>query len=545
MGNRRFCGYTALEAHGVVCNSSKRPDRKIMAGAKPNILELELQPRRGTSQSICQGLLELLDRRRWFIFAGLAAAYLLAFNGQWLVEPDGGLYLNLARNLALGRGYTYGGIRHDTVYPGFPLALAGLYRVFPTHIIFAADIFILLCSIASLALVYRLILLAYDRPTAVLVTLGLGLSHEFFQYSFEILTEMPFLMGVMAVLVGHEAVFGPRAPSRAHWWDWALLAAGVVIATSTRPTMIGLLFAWVVTLLYTAVVRRNWKAGAALVICALVVCTFILFDPRRSAGHGLAGGYEQYAINQLSQTHVLWLTATANIRALLDPILAKAAFGMRLLPGMNAPFGIIVAAAATAVITKRLLWGLWVILTLVPLVLFVSNDRYLLPILPFMVLGWWNLVRAVDARIPGRLGNALVLFLLTLGMAPNIIQVVGTIYHQRMHPFLAEYKDGKYEVFAHIAPDVARETGPADLVLCPPKSARMIAFLADRICFEENEAYPAAGHVFVIVDPADADYVHWLRAENIRPVGETLATAARRGGQPAIYLVRARIGPEK
>jgi hypothetical protein len=51
--------------------------------------------------------------------------------------------------------------------------------------------------------------------------------------------------------------------------------------------------------------------------------------------------------------------------------------------------------------------------------------------------------------------------------------------------------------------------------------------------------------VFVIVDPADADYVHWLRAENIRPVGETLATAARRGGQPAIYLVRARIGPEK
>jgi hypothetical protein len=516
-----------------------------MAGAKPNILELELEPHRGIGQPICQGLLEFLDRRRWLIFAGIAIAYLLAFNGQWLIEPDGGLYLNLARNLALGRGYTYGGIRHDTVYPGFPLALAALYRVFPTHLIFAADVFILLCSLASLALVYRLILLAYNRPTAVLVTLGVGLSHEFFQYSFEILTEMPFLLGVMAVLTGHEAVFGPNAPKRARWWDWALLAAGVVIATSTRPTMIGLLSAWIITLIYTAVIRRNWKAGAALVICALVVCTFILFDPRRSAGHGLAGGYEEYAINQLSLTHVLWLTATANIRSLLDPILAKAAFGMRLLPGMNAPFGIIVAAAAMALITKRLLWGLWVILTLVPLVLFVSNDRYLLPILPFMVLGWWNLVRGIDAKIPGRLGNAVVVFLLTLGMAPNIIEVVGMIYHQRIHPFLAEYKDGKYEPFAHIAPEVARDTGPQDLVLCPPKSARMIAFLADRICFEENEAYPQAEHLFVIVDPADRQYLGWLREQNIHPIGEIMAMTPRRGGQPAIYLVRASIGAPK
>src|SRR5580658_4429032 len=158
MGNRAYSGYTAFQAHGVVRISSNRPDRKIMGWAKPNILEVDLEPHRGIGQPICQELLEFLDRWRWLFFAGIVAAYLLAFNGQWLVEPDGGLYLNLARNLALGRGYTYGGIRHDTVYPGFPVALAGLYRIFPTHLIFVADVFILLCSIASLALVYRLIL---------------------------------------------------------------------------------------------------------------------------------------------------------------------------------------------------------------------------------------------------------------------------------------------------------------------------------------------------------------------------------------------------
>jgi len=73
----------------------------------------------------------------------------------------------------------------------------------------------------------------------------------------------------------------------------------------------------------------------------------------------------------------------------------------------------------------------------------------------------------------------------------------------------------------------------------------LIAFLADRICFEENEAYPPAEHLFVIIDPADGQYVRWLHEQNIEPVGAILATTARRAGQPAIYLVRARIGAQK
>jgi len=75
---------------------------------------------------LCLELLKALDRWRGYVFAAIVAIYLLGFNGQWLIEPDGGLYLNLARNLARGRGYTFGGVVHDTVYPGLPVALAGL-----------------------------------------------------------------------------------------------------------------------------------------------------------------------------------------------------------------------------------------------------------------------------------------------------------------------------------------------------------------------------------------------------------------------------------
>lgn len=513
-----------------------------MAGANANILEPALEPRRDSARAICTILPTILDRWRFFIFLAIAAAYLLGFNGQWLIEPDGGLYLNLARNLASGRGYTYGGIRHETVYPGLPVALAGLYQIFGSQFILAADVLIVLCALASLALVYRLILLAFDRPTAVLVTLGVAISHEFYQYSFEILTDMPFLMGVMAVLAGHEAVFGPHKPSPARWWDWALLFAGLVVATTTRPTMIGLLMAWVAALLYAAVVHRNWKAGAAIALCGAVVGMFLAFDPRRFGGHGFAGGYEQYAIHQLSQMHTLAFTASENIRALLNPLVAKAAFGMPLWGIMNPVFAVIAVAATVALIAKRLLWGLWVILTFATVTLFVSNDRYLLSILPLMVLGWWGLVRAINLRLPGRLGNCIAAFLLTVGTAPNIAQVIGTILHQREQPFLAVYQDGKYEVFARIAPDVARATGPRDVILCPTKSARMMAFLTDRMCFEENEPFPPADRLFVIADPTDVSYTAWLKEQNILPVGEELARAARRGSQPGIYLMRASLG---
>ena len=84
---------------------------------------LSIAPARSGAM-FCQTILWLADRLRKPLFVAIAAAYLLGFNGQWRMGPDSGLYLNLARSLASGNGYTYHGIRQETVYPGFPLALA-------------------------------------------------------------------------------------------------------------------------------------------------------------------------------------------------------------------------------------------------------------------------------------------------------------------------------------------------------------------------------------------------------------------------------------
>jgi hypothetical protein len=484
-------------------------------------------------------LLRYLDRWRKFIFVGIACLYLLGFNGQWLVEPDGGLYLNLARNLASGRGYTYGGERQQTVYPGLPVALAPLYRLFSTHFVFAADVFIFLCALATLALLYRLILLAYDRSTAVAIVIGLALSHEFFRYSFEILSDMPFLMGVMAVLTGHEAIFG-AIERRARWWDWLMLIAGLVIAITTRPTMIGLMAAWIITLLWLVAVRRNMIAGWAILICSAMVAVFLLCDPRRFGEHGVAGGYEQYAMHQLSHPHELATTAAANLSDLLGLTMTKASFGMSFGPTwVNVIAGLVAIAAAVALIAKRLFWGLWVIITLATLVMFVSNDRYLLAILPLTVVGWWSLLRTINLRLPRRVGNALFVALLIIGLGPNFAQAIGTIIQQRSTPFLATYQHGRFQPFSRFIPQVTHLTSPNDILICPPKTARMMAFWTDRVCYEPNEPYvhDPSQRVYAILDPTDADYMAWLRAHDVT-ISNIAAQVEHVEGQPDLALAR-------
>src|SRR5580658_9884577 len=82
------------------------------AGGNDRVVASSGQP--APPKPYCQWLIEFLDRYRMAIWVAIGAMYVLGFNGQWLLQPDSALYLCLARNLARGRGYTFGGILHDT-----------------------------------------------------------------------------------------------------------------------------------------------------------------------------------------------------------------------------------------------------------------------------------------------------------------------------------------------------------------------------------------------------------------------------------------------
>src|SRR5438270_6094899 len=132
-------------------------------------------------------LLTWADRNRRWLLGSLVLIYLLGFNGQWRLEPDSALYLSIARNLAEGKGYTYHGAQHRLAFPGPPLLFAATFKLFHTESLLPALLLMPLLGLATLALSYRLFLLHAGRPTAVMITFGLGITRVFYRYCFELL----------------------------------------------------------------------------------------------------------------------------------------------------------------------------------------------------------------------------------------------------------------------------------------------------------------------------------------------------------------------
>ncbi len=492
-------------------------------------------------------LTEFVDRHRWFFFACAGAIYLLGFNGQWLLGPDSGLYLSLGRNLALGRGYTYLGVPHALAYPGLPLVLAGITRVFGSHAILVADLFVVLCGLGTLALTYRLFGLAFGRPMAVMITLGVAIDYEFYRYCYEILTDVPFVFGVMALLAGHEAIFDrlPHANGKARWWDWALLVGGLVMVMSMRPTMIGLLIVWMAALIWSAIRGRGPRkiATAAVMIGVVAAIVFVRLDPRVGADGAASGGYERGAILELTSNFAQRLRHEVldNVKDLFGSSAARSGFGTPLGAWwINAFFGVVLLGGGLALTRRRPLWGMWVAVTILMLILTVSHDRYLIEILPLIVCGWWFTLCGISRRW-GRLGNWLFVLLLGLGTGPNAVKIVGMIGLQQQRPFISHYKEGRFAAYVKLAPYVTQMTLPQDLIFCPGKMSTSMTYLTDRWVERGAVAKQPSngGRLFVIFDPSDDEFEETLQSQRVRIDDPPLMEIPRIAGQSPLLLAHA------
>src|SRR5438270_10054936 len=69
-------------------------------------------------------------RHRNTLFAIVIIIFLLAFNGQWRVGRDSALYRGLGHSLASGKGYKFGEFSSRQIYPGLPVVIAGLEKLF-------------------------------------------------------------------------------------------------------------------------------------------------------------------------------------------------------------------------------------------------------------------------------------------------------------------------------------------------------------------------------------------------------------------------------
>ena len=528
-------------------------------------------------------LLTWVDAHRWKLMAALAVVYALGFNGQWRMEPDSALYLTIGRNLAEGRGYTYHGQHHHLAYPGLPWLFAATFKVFGTGTLLPAHVIILLCGGLTLALTYRLFYLHAGRPTAVLMTVALGLSRTFYRYCFELLSDVPFLMGVMAFLVGYEAVFcrrydpavrgagaaegtapegtapegagpAPDGRGRPRWFDWALLVGGLAVAMVMRPTMWALLLAVVGAVAVTLVrglFRRPVRTGRLAiggVLLAAAVAAGVLFyslDPRRSGPAETSGDYEIAFLDALTKDmdRLAEKALRTNLPALFHPSASEAMFGIdfgHLDVGRHAISvsflpSLLAIAASLFLFRRRLLWGAWVAVTLLMMLLTVVHVRYFLQVLPVLLYGWWLAVLWVNRRAAAAgteralrwAGAASVVAVAALA-GLNVLRVASVVVEQRRTPFLAHYRDGKYAAAPDVADVLRAHTPPGAWVLVPQKFGRIMTYLSDRYGAEPGPLVsldPEVQPVYVL-EPMDAAGRAWLEQKAIA-AGPALGGAVR------------------
>lgn len=528
-----------------------------------------------TSPAWSDLVLAWADRYRRWVFLAMVLVCAAGFNPQWRPEPDSALYLSIGRNLVEGHGYTFHGKAHRLAYPGVPLLFGGLFKAFHTHSLLPALVLMPLLGLAALGLVYRLFLLHAGRPTAVVVTVGVGMTRLFYRYSFELLTDLPFLLGVLMFLVGYEAIFhssggdtggadngGARiggtgtaadapcaSPPRAHWFDYASLAGGLVVAVTTRPAMWALVFAvvgavgWsIARSIARSVVsptgRRSvrWRPLLAQVVVSAAVvaavAVFYLRDPRRSAAGpaGASAGTTYVEEDQMFEVRPGRLATMArrlqqNVGRVVGRNVPKASFGMEVGTPLGLVLGGLLVGLGVALAGRRPLWGLFVAAT-VGMILLVPKpaDRYVLPILPLLVFAWWSFLRRLNLwlhRRRVRWGNWAFLALFAVGATANGEQVFDFVFEQRRPRFLEAYKDGRYASIYEAAAMVRdpRHTGPSGSAASPettwvlvgPKYARVLSLLGDRYAIEPETGTSvrpgergAWRHVYVL-EPSDPD----------------------------------------
>ncbi|HEV8291131.1 MAG TPA: hypothetical protein VGP94_04390, partial [Tepidisphaeraceae bacterium] len=388
---------------------------------------------------------------RWPIFALVAFILIAAHNGYWRLGRDSALYRSVADNLASGRGYTFRGQREHHIYPGLPYLLAGIDKTFGRQDPMqprAALLIMLVMSLLTLVVVYHLVRTYFPPWIAVAVTTGVGINHEFLQQTHELMTDLPFLLGVCTTLLGIARLPQAKTDGRRAIFI-SLILVGAIVTVTMRPTFWALLLAWIGACFIGLIhARRRTMYLAGIAVASALLLTWVAVDPRTPFRNLTGGRYEQKVVTTLKHlSDVKW---SKNLERLSTRHLPEFLFGLE----MPMPWGplvcMIVLVAGVLLIRKSPLWGLYIMVTAAMVIVLGGAARYYLMVLPLLLVGWATFAKWISDvsarwyRIPYA-GELVMLFWLGLATGPHLVRDSGFILEQRGYA-----KDHSYKGFLEV-----------------------------------------------------------------------------------------------
>ena len=429
-------------------------------------------------------------RFRWWIFGTMLAFYLIAFNGQWRIGRDGALYRGMGHSLATGHGFGYSEFGRRQIYPGLPLLLAGLEKIFGVWAL--PPILIMhLAALGCLITTYKLVSLRYSRWLAICVTALVGFNGWFMELTNEILTDMPFLLGLLLALYGWERlrIWGvgekpagdaagaiQRAEKRP-WISLIILLLGLGLAAIMRPTFWILAIAWVLVCIRGLVAgpRRKFYGICFGVLIVVWLAAFVA-DPRVKGFNPLGGGYERDAIHSLQRAGA---TIAKQLPELLSAELSHSFFGEQWGPGLTQAMSLIVLAASLLLWRTNPLWPLLIFLTVMATLMMTTVPRYYTMVLPLLALAWMLLAIEIARRVPVRLADTVLLAAVTLVFVPSVARCVKLIGEQHhLNRDAREGEDPKWKYVTDMGEVVRANVPPGAKVIGP--GATIMSYVSDR-----------------------------------------------------------------
>lgn len=484
---------------------------------------------------------EFSFRHRKAVALGIVLFYVLSFNGLWRIGPDSGLYLSLGRSIARGEGYTYHGAPHLLGYPGLPYLIAGAMTISERHAVAIVDGMMLLMGLGSIYLAWQMFRRITRPGAAVVMAALLAANLNLYRLSFQILTDMPFLLGAMMVLLGGlmSGVLPPprldeqavRTTGRGRIVGAGMLLLGLLICAYTRPMFPALAICVVAAGIVAVIAQRRWRG--VLMLMALAVCVLGVYllagssDPRR-AGVFSPDLYEEsiralirYAIDDPRRLAVA-------AQQLAGKELPAAFYGFTWTDKGNWVASALILSAVVAVLRRWPVALLWVGITLAVQLLLKDGPepRYMIPLLPLFVLAWWESAVWINARLWRYPGN-LAAFCMYVMLIPGMIRCVGEIwYDQYRRPFHEHYRWGTWAAVYEAGRMIHELTPPDAVIVASPDYDRALTFLADRWVVPAAGTFPErmrSRPVYLLMEKGDLEEREAVISLGVAPYGGGIA----------------------
>ncbi len=422
-------------------------------------------------------------RRAWTAAVVLVvlAIYLTGLSPHWYLGKDTGLYMNLARNMVRGEGYTIAGRPHVGVPPGLPWLLAAVIAVFGESFL-AINALMCLMGLAAALLTYLLLRELVHRDWALLMTAVLALSREMVDNSGEVLSDLPFMMVLTAALWLYARGLRSHGADRRGWELASVLLVG---SLGFRAAGLPAVVAAPIGLVLSAgkAGRRRALLNAALVGVLLGgLCLAFVAYYRANADDRTMSYPEALSTGHRGFSALAW--AGRILRSVYD---GSAKFS-RLITAqsMPRPVSMIVLVAPVLIgMVRRIRRGdrLGPVVTIGyvgALCLLGLETRYLYPLLPLLALylieGWlWIVALLVRGRAAGAAAASGMLIAM---LALNLPVTVRNVCRKHLPDYWVMQQHGKWKDHIDAAEFLKARKAPGEALI----GLQTVGYLADMPC---------------------------------------------------------------